>query len=99
MLRSTPSYFVNDDHDYFENDEATDRFVTLPPHAYQLSFGRFTRDLFMPEFLPDPAAPDAHVRRRARATAVPGISESFGTFRYGNLAEALIYDCARFLSA
>ena len=89
MLRSTPTYFVADDHDYYENDEAPDRFVTLPPHAYQLSFARFTRDLFMPEFLPD------QERAGDRGT---GISESFGTFRYGNLAEALIYDCARFLS-
>ena len=28
----------------------------------------------------------------------PGISEAFGTLRYGRLVEALIYDCARFLS-
>ena len=97
MLRSTPSYFVNDDHDYYENDEATDRFVTLPPHAYQLSFGRFTRDLFMPEFLPDPARP-ALMSGSGAGDREPGVSESFGTFRYGNLAEALIYDCARFLS-
>ena len=97
MLRSTPSYFVNDDHDYYENDEATDRFVTLPPHAYQLSFGRFTRDLFMPEFLPDRERP-ALMSGAGAGDREPGISESFGTFRYGNLAEALIYDCARFLS-
>ena len=97
MLRSTPSYFVNDDHDYFENDEATDRFVTLPPHAYQLSFGRFTRDLFMPEFLPDPARP-ALMSGSGAGDREAGVSESFGTFRYGKLAEALIYDCARFLS-
>ncbi len=97
MLRSTPSYFVNDDHDYYENDEATERFVTLPPHAYQLSFGRFTRDLFMPEFLPDPARP-ALMSGSGAGDREAGVSESFGTFRYGNLAEALIYDCARFLS-
>ena len=97
MLRSTPSYFVSDDHDYYENDEATDRFVTLPPHAYQLSFARFTRDLFMPEFLPDPERPTLMSGAGAGDRGA-GISESFGTFRYGNLAEALIYDCARFLS-
>ena len=97
MLRSTPSYFVFDDHDYFENDEATDRFVTLPVHAYQDDFARFTRDLFMPEFLPDVARPrllsGASARDREDA-----ISESFGTLRFGTLAEVLIYDCARFLS-
>lgn len=97
MLRSTPSYFVSDDHDYYENDEATDRFVTLPPHAYQLSFARFTRELFMPEFLPDPARP-LLMSGAGAGDRAPGISESFGTFRYGNLVEALIYDCARFLS-
>lgn len=97
MLRSTPSYFVSDDHDYYENDEATGRFVTLPPHAYQLSFARFTRDLFMPEFLPDPARP-AMMSGTNAGDRGAGISESFGTFRYGDLAEALIYDCARFLS-
>ena len=97
MLRSTPSYFVSDDHDYYENDEATDRFVTLPPHAYQLSFARFTRDLFMPEFLPDRERP-LLMSGAGAGDRGAGISESFGTFRYGNLAEALIYDCARFLS-
>ena len=73
MLRSTPSYFVNDDHDYYENDEATDRFVTLPPHAYQLSFGRFTRDLFMPEFLPDRERP-ALMSGACAGDREPGIS-------------------------
>ncbi|MFP6796678.1 MAG: hypothetical protein VB933_06375, partial [Pseudomonadales bacterium] len=97
MLRSTPSYFVSDDHDYFENDEATDRFVTLPPHKYQLSFARFVRDLFLPEFLPDVARPSL-MSGAGAGDRDRGISESFGTFRYGNLAEALIYDCARFLS-
>ena len=97
MLRSTPSYFVSDDHDYFENDEATDRFVTLPPHKYQLSFARFVRDLFLPEFLADASRPALMSGAGARDRD-PGVSESFGTFRYGNLAEALIYDCARFLS-
>ncbi len=43
-LRSTPSYFINDDHDYFENDEATDRYVTLPPESYQKQFFSFVRD-------------------------------------------------------
>ena len=97
MLRSTPSYFVSDDHDYYENDEATARFVTLPPHAYQVAFARFTRDLFMPEFLPDPHRPTLMSGANAGDRGA-GISESFGTFRYGDLAEALIYDCARFLS-
>ena len=97
MLRSTPSYFVSDDHDYFENDEATAQFVTLPPHEYQLSYARFVRDLFLPEFLRDPDRPKL-LAGSGSGDRDPGISESFGTFRYGNLVEALIYDCARYLS-
>lgn len=97
MLRSTPSYFVSDDHDYFENDEATKRFVTLPPHKYQLSFARFVRDLFLPEFLQDSQRPML-LSGSGAGDRDPGISESFGTLRYGNLVEALIYDCARYLS-
>ena len=97
MLRSTPSYFVSDDHDYFENDEATAQFVTLPPHEYQLSYARFVRDLFLPEFLRDPDRPKL-LAGSGSGDRDPGISESFGTLRYGNLVEALIYDCARYLS-
>ena len=96
-LRSTPSYFVGDDHDYYENDEAWPNLVTLPPHAYQQSFARYTRSLFLPEFLPDPERPIL-LSGSGAADRAPGISEAYGTFRYGNLVEALIYDCARFLS-
>lgn len=97
LLRSTPSYFVSDDHDYFENDDADPGMVTFPPDHYQLDFARFTRNLFLPEFLPDVYRPLAMSGTGAGDRA-DGISEAFGTFRYGRLAEALIYDCARFLS-
>src|SRR5262249_6076930 len=30
-LRSTPSFFLTDDHDLFENDEGTPQLLTLPP--------------------------------------------------------------------
>ncbi|MEM7018226.1 MAG: hypothetical protein AAF512_12905 [Pseudomonadota bacterium] len=96
-LRSTPSYFINDDHDYFENDEAEDNFVTLPPYQYQLEFSRFVRNMYFPEFLPDANRPVA-MSGSSAGDREPGISESFGTFRYGKLAEALLYDCGRYLS-
>ncbi len=92
-LRSTPSYFINDDHDYFENDEATQRFVTLPPHRYQKSFFRFMRDHYFPEFLPDPG------RRHALSGDIGnGLNDSFGALRWGRLGEVLMYDCAGYLS-
>ena len=97
MLRSTPSYFVSDDHDYYENDDADPRMVTLPPDRYQVDFARFTRNAFLPEFLPDVERPLA-MSGAGAGDREPGISEAFGTFRYGRLAEVLIYDCARFLS-
>ena len=97
LLRSTPAYFVSDDHDYFENDDADPRMVTFPPDHYQLDFARFSRNAFLPEFLPDVGRSTAMPGTGAGDRA-PGISEAFGTFRYGKLAEALIYDCARFLS-
>ena len=71
--------------------------VTFPPDHYQLEFARFTRLWYLPEFLPDRgrslAIPGTGAGDRA-----PGISEAFGTLRYGRLVEALIYDCARYLS-
>ena len=32
-FRSTPVFFMQDDHDYFDNDEATDEIVTFPPYV------------------------------------------------------------------
>lgn len=97
LLRSTPSFFVSDDHDYFENDDADQNMVTFPPDHYQLEFARYCRNIFLPEFLPDRHRPTAMPGTGAGDRA-PGISEAFGTLRYGRLVEALIYDCARFLS-
>lgn len=91
MLRSTPVYFVQDDHDYFDNDEASDQLITFPPDAFMLRAGRATRRLCYPEFLPDPNRPGG-------LEPDGGDSECFGTLRYGRLAELLIYDCRRHLS-
>lgn len=97
MMRSTPGFYLNDDHDYFENDEAKREFVTLPPYRYQLDFARRVRDLFLPEFLPDPNRPLA-LSGTGAADRPAGVSESFGTLRWGRLLEACLYDCGRFLS-
>lgn len=97
LLRSTPVYFVQDDHDYFDNDEASDALVTLPPDAFMLRAGRATRRLFYPEFLPDEKRPDGLA---GSFDFEPGsrYGECYGTVRYGRLAEVLIYDCRRHLS-
>ena len=97
QLRSTPSYFINDDHDYFENDEATDRFVTLPPYAYQQRFADHVRNLYLPDFLSDPRRTQPLVGDR-KVPSGQHVNASFGALRWGKLAEILMYDCAGHLS-
>ena len=92
-LRSTPSYFINDDHDYFENDEATDRYITLPPESYQKQFFSFVRDHYLPDFLPSTDVP-----KTLSGTMSNGHNRHFGALRWGRLSETLMYDCAGYLS-
>ena len=92
-FRSIPLILTQDDHDYFENDEGTDELVTFPPGNFSARLGRAQQSLYFPEFLPDPDRPDHLAGSHAN-----GISESYGSFRWGALAEFLLYDCRRFLS-
>jgi hypothetical protein len=93
-FRSTPVFFLQDDHDYFDNDEATDEVVTFPPSYFMLQLARATQSLYYPEFLPDVARPLGLPWSSANDRP-PGVSESFGTLRYGRLAEILLYDVRR----
>jgi hypothetical protein len=97
LCRSTPVFFMQDDHDYFENDEADDRFISFPPDAFMMSAGRASQHLYYPEFLPDPMRPLGLAS--ASAPDRPArVSESYGTLRYGRLAEVLMYDCRRYMT-
>jgi hypothetical protein len=96
-MRSTPMFFVGDDHDYFENDEANERYVTFPPEAPNVAWARAVQHLFYPEFLPDPHRP-LNLPGSGAPDRFDGLSESFGTLRYGDLVECPIYDCGRFVS-
>ena len=93
-FRSTPVFFLQDDHDYFENDDATDDIVTFPPSAFMLRLARATQQLFYPEFLPDATRPTG-LPWASSGDRDAGLSESFGTLRYGRLAEVLLYDVRR----
>jgi hypothetical protein len=97
LCRSTPVFFLTDDHDYFDNDEATDEMVTFPPDPFMLNLARATHLLYYPEFLPDPNRP-LGLPGASAADRSPGVSESFGTLRYGRLAELLLYDIRRTLT-
>lgn len=97
MLRATPSFFLPDDHDFIENDEAEDRFVTFPPDELQRGVQRAMQRLYMPEFLPEPTLPGGLSGTIDEGWA-QGLSRSFGTLRFGNLVEALLYDTVGFAS-
>ena len=97
MMRSTPVFFLQDDHDYFENDEADDKLVTFPPDPFMLDLARASQLLYYPEFLPD-AHRSSESAVRSAADRPAGISESFGTLRYGKLLELLMYDCRRYMT-
>lgn len=93
-FRSTPTFFIQDDHDYFDNDEATDDIITFPPSYFMLQLARATQLMYYPEFLPDVARPRG-LAWSSSADRVEGVSETFGTIRYGRLAEVLLYDIRR----
>jgi hypothetical protein len=93
-LRSTPVFFLQDDHDYFDGDRASDLLVTFPPDPFRLRAARTAQWLYYPEFLPDAARP-AGLASESMDDRPPGVSECFGTLRYGRLLELLLYDCRR----
>ena len=82
-FKSTPIYFVSDDHDYFENDDAEPDIVTFPPDKFSRAAHQAIADLYYPS-LPD--APN------------PKLSRAFGTLTYGRLFEASLFDCAGHLT-
>jgi hypothetical protein len=96
-MRSLPTYFIGDDHDYFENDDAFEAYISFPPDDFMTRAGRAVQSLYYPEFLPSETRPVAFPGASAIENG-PGISEAFGTIRAGRLFEAALYDCGRFLT-
>jgi len=92
-FRSTPMFFLQDDHDHWENDAATDEIVNFPISWFQLQLARATQQLYYPEFLSDSQRPKGLPWSGTDGRAET--SESFGTIRYGSLAEVLLYDVRR----
>ena len=92
-FRSTPVFFLQDDHDHWENDAVTDDFASYPIQWFQLQLARATQQLYYPEFLPDPRRPAGLPWSSAGDRG--DVSESFGTIRFGQLAEVLLYDVRR----
>lgn len=88
-FRSTPMYFLQDDHDHWENDSP----LTYPVPWFQLQLARSTQQLYYPEFLADPTRSPG--LPYSTSSARGELSESFGTLRYGDLLEVLLYDVRR----
>ena len=95
-FRSTPMFFLQDDHDHWENDAVTDEIASFPIPWFQLQLARATQQLYYPEFLPDGRRPAG--LPWSSASDRGDLSESFGTIRYGSLAEILLYDVRRTMS-
>lgn len=113
--RSIPTFFILDDHDYYENDiaekEETGIYLPLlflawrspfykggisfPPDDFMLDLGRTTQKLYLPEFLPDRNQPN-DLPATGAADRANGVSECYGTLRYGKLLEGLLYESRRF---
>ncbi len=100
-FRSTPIFFVTDDHDYFENDDATPDRVTFPPEPFHRALRDALQRLYLPEFIAGPSLPED---LPGVFTAPVGRSEGlrlsthFGEVRFGRLAAVLLYDCGGFLT-
>ena len=89
-FKSVPTFFLQDDHDYFDNDDAYDEIITFPPDFFMKQMARATQSLYYPEFLPDPTRPKG-LPGSALLGKDQGLGESFGTLRYGDLLEVLLY--------
>ena len=95
-FRSVPVFFLQDDHDHWDNDAVADEITSFPIQGFQLQLARATQQLYYPEFLPDGRRP---ADLPWSGTPDRGnLSESFGTVRYGDLAEILLYDVRRTMS-
>lgn len=95
LFRSTPVHFIQDDHDYFENDEAISTGISFPPDDFMTRLARATQRLYFPEHLPNADRP-VGLPGASAGDRPAGVSECYGTLRIGNLAELLLYDCRRF---
>lgn len=96
QFRSTPVYFVTDDHDYFDNDDATPELVTFPPDRFHQDLRQMVQSLYFPEYIVESELPEGF----------PGVIEDeavtlsthFGEVRYGDLFGGVFYDCGGMLS-
>jgi len=90
-FRSTPVLFVTDDHDYFDNDDATPELVTFPPDAFHQDLRNTLQRLYFPEYIVDEPLPE-DVPGQTQINGV-NLSTHYGSVSYGSLFCGLLYDC------
>lgn len=90
-FRSTPVLFVTDDHDYFDNDDATPELVTFPPDAFHKDLRNTLQRLYFPEYIVDEPLP-TNVPGQMQVNGV-NLSTHYGSVNYGRLFSGLLYDC------
>jgi len=90
-FRSTPVIFVTDDHDYFDNDDASPQRVTFPPDKFHQDLRNTLQRLYFPEYIADSSLP-ANVPGQFKVNGVH-LSTHFGSLHYGDLFSGLFYDC------
>ena len=95
-FRSTPVVFITDDHDYFDNDDATPEKVTFPPNEFHQQLRSMLQRLYFPEFIVEDES-DAMLPGVLEQTA-PRLSTHFGVVQYGNLFAGVFYDCGGMIS-
>jgi hypothetical protein len=94
-FRSTPVLFITDDHDYFDNDDASPELVTFPPDQFHQDLRNTLQSLYFPEFIVDGSMPET-VPGQKQASGVQ-LSTLYGQVNYGKLFSGLLYDCGGML--
>ena len=95
-FRSTPVFFITDDHDYFDNDDATPELVTFPPNGFHTDLRNLLQAQYFPEYIDEDELPKNFPGHQTQDGLQ--VSTHFGKIQYGNLFHGLIYDCGGQLS-
>jgi len=95
-FRSTPVFFITDDHDYFDNDDATPELVTFPPNDFHTDLRNLLQAQYFPEYIVEEEMPAAF----PGSQTLDGLQLSmhYGCVDYGQLFSGLLYDCGGQLS-
>jgi len=93
-LREKSVYFITDDHDLFENDDAIEEkgIVSFPPEAYMYDAAFTTSRFYYPEYLSN-----VGVKKRIMPVNKSNYIWDFnvGQIRYGGLAHFTLFDAKR----